>query len=186
MRDTWRYDRGDGFAQVATIVAVLSIGVEKGLLIGTGLAAALFLYRTSRPHILVVGLVPGTQHFRSVHRNDVITFDHLLLIRIDENLYFANTPRVETELQRLVAEHPRVSDVVIILSGIGYIDASSLDMLDNFERDLAHAGVRLHLAEFKSQVLDRLRNTDLFKRLDPKRIHRTTYAVLMSFDPDIY
>lgn len=186
VRDTWRYDRGDGFAQVATIVAVLSIGVEKGLLIGTGLAAALFLYRTSRPHILVVGLVPGTQHFRSVHRNDVITFDHLLLIRIDENLYFANTPRVETELQRLVAEHPRVSDVVIILSGIGYIDASSLDMLDNFERDLAHAGVRLHLAEFKSQVLDRLRNTDLFKRLDPKRIHRTTYAVLMSFDPDIY
>ncbi len=186
IKETWRYDRGDGAAQALTIACVLIFGVEMGLLIGAGFAASLFLYRTSRPNILVVGLVPGTQHFRSVRRNDVVTYEHLLMIRIDENLYFANTPRVETELQRLVADYPKATDVVLILSGIGYIDASSLDMLDNFERELTRVGSRLHLAEFKSQVIDRLQKTDLFQRLGPTRIHRSTYAVLMSFDSGLF
>lgn len=186
LKSTWRYDRGDGLAQAVTIVGVLVFGIEAGLLIGSGLAVALFLYKTSRPRILVVGHVPGTEHFRGVHRNDVVTFDHLLMIRIDENLYFANTPRVETELQRLVAEHPRASNVVLILSGIGYIDASSLDMLDNFERELAKAGTRLHLTEPKHQVIDRLRNTELFERLGPDRIHRSTFDLVASFDAGLF
>ncbi len=183
---TWRYDRGDGLAQIATIIGVLALGIDLGLLAGSFLALALFLYRTSRPHILVVGHVPGTQHFRSIKRNDVVTFDHLLLIRIDENLYFANTPRVETELQRLVAEYPNAVDVVLILSGIGYIDASSLDMLDNFERELSRAGCRLHLSEFKSQVIDRLRPTEFFQRLFPERIHRSTFELVASFDAGMF
>jgi len=182
LRSTWRYDRGDGAAQALTIAAVLGVGVELGLLIGAGFAAALFLYRTSRPHIVEVGHVPGTQHFRSVKRDNVVTYPHLLLVRIDENLYFANTPRVETQLQRLVAEHPEATDVCIILSGVGYIDASSLDMLDNFEHELSLAGIRLHLCEFKNQVYDRLRNTALFQRLQPGRLHRSTFEVLASFD----
>lgn len=178
LRETWRYDKGDGSAQAITIASVLYFGVELGLLIGTGVAAALFLHRTSRPRILAVGHVPGTQHFRDVHRSDVATIDRWLLIRVDENLYYANTPRVETELQRLVAEHANATDVVLILSGIGYIDATSLDMLDHFEQALVRAGVRLHLSEFKSQVIDRLRETALFKRLDPSRIHRSTLELL--------
>jgi SulP family sulfate permease len=182
---TWRYDRGDGAAQVITIISVLLFGVELGLLAGSSVAIALFLYKTSRPRILVMGHVPGTPHFRNVERNDVVTFEHLLLIRVDENLYFANTPKVETELQRLVAEHPRATDVVLILSGIGYIDASSLDMLDNFERELSLTGTRLHLAEFKSQVIDRLRGTQLFERLGSTRIHRSTFDVLQSFDAGV-
>lgn len=186
LRETWNYDRGDGAAQAVTIAAVLAFGIEQGLLMGSALAVLLFLYKTSRPRIIVVGLVPGTQHFRSVHRNDVMTLDHLLLIRIDENLYFANTPRVETELQRLVAEHPTATDVVLILSGIGYIDASSLAMLDQFEDDLAKTGVRLHLAEFKSQVIDRLRGTALFERLSPDRVHRSTYELIASFDSGLF
>ena len=185
LRRTWRYDRGDGAAQAVTIVAVLLLGVELGLLAGSSVAIALFLYKTSRPRILVVGHVPGTQHFRNVERHDVVTFEHLLLIRVDENLYFANMPRVESELQRLVAEHPRATEVVLILSGIGYIDASSLDMLDNFEHELSLTGTRLHLAEFKSQVIDRLRGTPLFERLGPSRVHRSTFDVLQSFDAGV-
>lgn len=180
------YDRGDGFAQGATIVGVLALGIEQGLILGSAIALCLFLYKTSRPRILVVGHVPGTQHFRGVHRNDVVTFDHLLMIRIDENLYFANTPRVETELQRLIAEQPLATDVVIILSGVGYIDASSLEMLENLEQGLTATGTRLHLADFKSQVIDRLKGTELFERLGPSRVHRSAFEVLLSFDSGLF
>jgi len=174
LRHTWRYDRGDGAAQAATLAGVLAFGIELGLTIGVALALLLFLYRTSRPHIAVVGRIAGTEHFRNIHRHLVETWPHLLLVRIDENLYFANTPRVESELQSLVVDREQLTDVVLILSGVAYIDASALEMLDNFASGLTAAGVRLHLAEVKGPVLDRLRGSDLIAGLGAERIHIST------------
>jgi SulP family sulfate permease len=174
LRHTWRYDRGDGTAQGATLLGVLAFGIELGLLIGVGLALALFLYRTSRPHIAVVGRIAGTEHFRNIHRHVVETWPGLLLVRVDENLYFANVPRVESELQNLVVDREGLRDLVLVFSGVAYIDASALEMLENFEAGLSTAGVRLHLAEVKGPVLDRLRNGDLLTRLGTGRVHLST------------
>jgi len=174
LRHTWTYDRGDGAAQAATLVGVLAFGIERGLTIGVALALVLFLYRTSRPHIAVVGRIPGTEHFRNIHRHLVETWPRLLLVRIDENLYFANTPRVESELQNLVVDRDQLTDVVLILSGVAYIDASALEMLENFASGLAAAGIRLHLAEVKGPVLDRLRDSALSAGLGADRIHIST------------
>ncbi len=174
LRHTWRYDRGDGAAQSATLIGVLVFGIELGLLIGVGLALVLFLYRTSRPHIAVVGRIAGTEHFRNIHRHVVETWPHLLLVRVDENLYFDNVPKVESELQNLVVDREGLHDLVLIFSGVAYIDASALEMLESFEAELSAAGVRLHLAEVKGPVLDRLRNSELLTRLGASRIHLFT------------
>ena len=174
LRHTWNYDRGDGAAQAATLAGVLAFGIERGLTIGVALALLLFLYRTSRPHIAVVGRIRGTEHFRNIHRHVVETWPHVLLVRIDENLYFANTPRVESELQNLVVDRDQLTDVVLILSGVAYIDASALEMLESFETSLAESGILLHLAEVKGPVLDRLRGSGLIVRLGAGRIHIST------------
>lgn len=178
LRHTWTYDRGDGAAQAATLVGVLAFGIERGLTIGVALALLLFLYRTSRPHIAVVGRIPGTEHFRNIHRHLVETWPRLLLVRIDENLYFANTPRVESELQNLVVDRDQLTDVVLILSGVAYIDASALEMLENFASGLTAAGIRLHLAEVKGPVLDRLRDSTFSARLGADRIHISTQTAV--------
>lgn len=171
LRRAWTYDRGDGLAQAATILGVLLLGVEEGLLVGVSLAAALFLYRTSRPHIAVVGRVPGTEHYRNIHRHQVETWPGLLLLRVDENLYFANTPQVEAELMRQVVDHERVHHVVLIFSGVGYIDSSSLEMLEAFAQSLEEGGLDLHLAEVKGPVMDRLQGTHFLRRLGESRVH---------------
>ncbi len=174
LKSTWRYDRGDGLAQAATLIGVLALGIELGLSIGVGLALLLFLYRTSRPHIAVVGRIAGTEHFRNIHRHVVETWPQLLLVRIDENLYFANTPRVESALQHLVVDRDELRAVVLILSGVAYIDASAREMLEALEASLAEAGIALHLAEVKGPVLDQLHGTALAQRLDGERIHIST------------
>lgn len=171
LRRAWVYDHGDGFAQGATIAGVLLLGVELGLLVGVALAAALFLYRTSRPHIAVVGRVPGTEHYRNIHRHQVETWPGLLLVRVDENLYFANTPQVEAELMHQVLDHDQVRHVVLILSGVGHIDASSLEMLESFAHSLEQSGIELHLAEVKGPVMDRLQGTHFLRRLGLQRVH---------------
>tara|TARA_R110000787_G_scaffold123580_8_gene234644 strand:- start:7819 stop:9594 length:1776 start_codon:yes stop_codon:yes gene_type:complete len=174
LRHTWSYDRADGLAQGATIAGVLVMGIEAGLLTGVVLGAAAFLYRTSRPHIAIVGRIPGTEHFRNVDRYQVTTWPGLLILRVDENFYFANAPRLENDLLNIVAGQKDLSCLVLILSGVGYVDASGLQMLESFERSLREKGITLHLSEVKGPVMDRLAGTELLQQLDDSRIHLTT------------
>ena len=80
------------------ILVTLGAGVEIGLICGVGVSLALFLLRTSRPHIAEVGLVAGTEHFRNVKRHTVEVVDHILSIRVDESLYFANARALEDSI----------------------------------------------------------------------------------------
>ena len=168
---TWRYDRGDGTAQALTILGVLGFGIEAGLMAGAGLSLALFLYRSSRPHIAVVGRLVDTEHYRNVLRHPVTTFPGLLLIRVDETLYFANAPRVESELQHLIVSQPQLKAVVLIMCGVAYVDTSGLEVLESLEAELRQKGVALHLAEVKGPVMDRLRGTTLLAALGQDRVH---------------
>lgn len=182
LRHNWNFSRGDGLSQIVTIVGVMLLGVEEGLLAGALLAAMLFLYRTSRPYIVVLGRVPGTEHFRSTLRRNVETHAHMLFIRIDESLYFANTPRVESELQQRVVDHPDATDVVLVMHAVGHIDASSLEMLEQFEQELSSSSIRLHLSEIKGPLMEQLEGTQLLARIGPSRLHLTTYNALRALE----
>lgn len=175
---TWRYDRRDGIAQLGTIIGVLAFGIEPGLLIGMALAIGLYLQSTSDPHIAVVGQVPGTEHYRNIKRHQVSTWPALLLIRIDENIYFANAPAIESHLMDLVANTNELRNVVLVLSGVAKIDASGLEMLESISHGLKDAGVVLHLAEVKGPVMDHLATTSLLKTLTMARVHLSTQAAV--------
>lgn len=171
---TWSYDKTDGAAQAATILGVLVFGIEGGLLVGVVLGIAAFMYRTSRPHIAVVGRIEGSEHFRNVQRHEVQTWPSLLLLRVDENIYFANAPRIESEMMNRVIERKGLQHVILILSGVANIDASGLEMLESFERSLREKGMDLHLAEVKGPVMDRLAGTRLMRHLGADHIHLST------------
>ena len=63
LKRTWAYSRADFAAMAATILVTLAEGVEAGLVVGVALSIFLHLYATSRPHVAVVGQIPGTAHF---------------------------------------------------------------------------------------------------------------------------
>jgi sulfate permease, SulP family len=91
---------------------------------------ALFLHRTSRPHMAVVGLVPGTEHFRNVLRHEVRTSPHILSLRVDESLYFANARYLEDKLYDMVAQRAELRHVVLMCTAVNEIDASALESLE--------------------------------------------------------
>ena len=62
-----------------TAIAVLAFGVETGIMAGVGVSIALYLWRTSRPHVAIVGQVPGTEHYRNILRHSVITSPAFLM-----------------------------------------------------------------------------------------------------------
>ncbi|MGQ7957851.1 SulP family inorganic anion transporter [Pseudomonas sp. SP16.1] len=164
LRRTWRYSRQDGIAQLATMLGVLLIGVETGILIGVGLSLLLFLWRTSQPHIAVVGQVPGSEHFRNVERFAVIETPSVLSLRVDESLYFPNARYLEERIGELIAGRPRVRHLVLMCSGVNLIDASALESLETIAERLHTAGVQLHLSEVKGPVMDQLRRSDFLQQ----------------------
>ena len=164
LQHTWRYSRQDGAAQIATLLGVLLIGVEAGILLGVGLSLLLFLWRTSQPHIAVVGQVPGSEHFRNVERFAVIERPSVLSLRVDESLYFPNARYLEDRIGELIASRPQVRHLVLMCSGVNLIDASALDSLHAIVERLHTAGVQLHLSEVKGPVMDQLRRSDFLER----------------------
>lgn len=171
---TWRYSKADFSAMLATIVITLLQGVEAGILAGVGLSLALHLYRTSRPHSAVVGRLSGTEHFRNVERHQVETDPHLLLLRMDESLYFPNARYLEDRVLELVSQHPQMQHLVLSCQAINHIDASALDSLESINQRLKDAGIQLHLAEVKGPVMDRLQLVEFPAQLNG-RVFMSTY-----------
>ncbi|SDH49466.1 sulfate permease, SulP family [Pseudomonas benzenivorans] len=179
---TWRYSRQDGAAQAATLGGVLLLGVEAGILLGVGLSLLLFLWRTSRPHMAVVGQVPGSEHFRNIQRFAVVESPSVLSLRVDESLYFPNARYLEERIGELIATRPQVRHLVLMCSGVNLIDASALDSLETIVERLHSAGVQLHLSEVKGPVMDQLRRSDFLERFGGQ-VFVSQYQALRTLDP---
>ena len=184
LRKTWNYAKSDFSAVVATLVATLTVGVETGLIVGVGVSLALYLYRTSRPHMAEVGLVVGTEHFRNVQRHAVAVSPRVLSLRVDESLYFANSRALEDRINSTVASRHGLVHVILQCSAINDIDASALESLEAIDLRLRGAGVRLHLSEVKGPVMDRLRKTEFLSGLSGQ-VFLSHYQAIAELAPEL-
>ena len=183
-RKTWAYSKTDFAAVLATLLVTLLQGVELGLVVGVAVSLALYLYRTSRPHMAEVGRVPGTEHFRNVLRHAVVVSPQVLGLRVDESLYFANSRALEDRINDAVASRPALQHVVLQCSAINDIDASALESLEAINHRLRDAGVRLHLSEVKGPVMDRLKTTHFLHDLGGE-VFLTHHQAIRQLAPDM-
>lgn len=168
LKKTWVYSRADFAAVSATIALTLLFGVEVGVTAGVLLSILIHLYKSSRPHMAVVGRVPGTEHFRNVKRHKVEIDETVLTLRVDESLYFANARYLEDSLYDMVAARPKLKHVVLMCPAVNEIDMSALESLEAINERLHALGVTFHLSEVKGPVMDRLRRGDFLHHLSGK------------------
>ena len=174
--------KADFAAMATTIVTVLAAGVEAGILAGVGLSLVLFLSRSARPHMAVVGQVPGTHHFRNVKRHAVVNSPSVLSVRVDESLYFANARWLEDKLYDMAVADPAVRHVVLICSAVNEIDASAMESIETLSERLQDAGIAFHLSEVKGPVMDRLERSNLLERLSGQ-VFLSQHDALAALDP---
>ncbi|MFT5887492.1 MAG: SulP family sulfate permease [Zhongshania sp.] len=165
LKKSWGYARSDFIAVLTTLLVTLSFGVETGVACGVFASLALHLYKTSKPHMAVVGAVPGTEHYRNIKRHKVITYSNILSLRIDESLYFANAGFIEDRVYELLQDKPAVRHVILMCTAVNEIDLSALEALESINRRLSDGGIKLHLSEIKGPVADVLAKTDFIKHL---------------------
>ena len=177
----WHYDRSDAASWIITTAGVLLAGAELGFLAGLVLSLLQYIWRTANPHIVEVGRVPHSDLFVEADRHhELDQWPQILLVRIDESLFFGNAAAVQGFVIHKLSSRPAVTDVILICSAVNAIDTSALQMLEDLVDSLALGGVTVHLAEVKGPVMDKLARSSLLERLGRRQLHASTSAAVLS------
>jgi sulfate permease, SulP family len=136
------------------MLGVLIFDTLPGLFIGIAVSLLLLLYRVSRPHVAVLGQVPGTSQWADVaqHPEDE-TIPGVAILRAESGLFFANADHVRVTINE-AATAEGVHAVVLDAETVPFVDVTAARMLDELTADLHRRGVRLVIARDVGQVRD--------------------------------
>lgn len=179
VQHAWKAQRQDGIVAVVSFVLTLAFAphLDKGILIGAGLALMLYLYRTMQPRVAVLARHPdGT--LRDAEMFGLDTCKNITMIRFDGSLYFANTSYFEDKIQERVATKPDLKYVIVLADGINQVDATGEEMLSHLSERLHAAGIEILFAGLKKQVMDVFQRTGFYQSLGAERFFRTEEQAL--------
>jgi len=123
-----------------TLIITATVGIKEGILTGVVLSLVMLIYKSTKPHIAVLGKVPNTHFYRNRKRfNDVEIDDEILIIRYDAQLHFANTTYFKDKLQEYSAyKGDKLKLLIIDGESINSLDSSAIyaliEILDYFNR----------------------------------------------------
>jgi sulfate permease, SulP family len=180
IRQLWRYSNVETIPFTITFLSVLVASIELGILIGIIVAIALHLWHTSRPHITRLGRIGKSEHYRNVTRSDARSIDHVLIVRIDESLYFANSQYLDNQLRNMIAEAANTQYLILVCSAINTIDASALLVLTELIEDFHQSGVEVYLVDIKVRVLARMRAVHFVDQVGRHRFFDTIHEAVLS------
>lgn len=175
LKHTWKASPTDGIVAAVTFTATLLMAphLDKGILVGTAVALSLYLYRTMKPRVVQLGRFPdGTMRDVKIHP-DLPTSEHVVVIRFDGQLYFANVAYFEDSILEAAAAHPKAKYILIVGDGINNLDATGEETISHLDEQLKESGVTLVFSGLKKQVIDVMHNTGLFDRITQARIFST-------------
>ncbi len=167
LKHLWRGDRPEFVVATASILGVLGFGLLNGVLIGAVISLVLLLRRASRPHVALLGRIPGTRFFsdREGHPDNKLV-PGVLIFRPEASLVYFNMDYVrDLIVDRTRAETTPPKLVVLDLSAAPYVDMHGAHTLADLADELRTAGIRVQAVEVRASVRNRLRSEGLDARL---------------------
>ena len=177
LKSAWQRDRLDAASFLAAFIGVLIFGLNTGLVIGLMVSFASLIWQSSKPHVAVVGQLAGTGHFRNINRHDVVTFSNLLMLRIDESLFFGNSESVHRSVIQATRQYPDAHEVILIMSAVNHIDLTGQEMLISLNQELLNQKKHLSFSFIKGPVMDIIEHTPVITHLSGQVYLSTMDAV---------
>jgi SulP family sulfate permease len=181
-----RVKKADLVLLVGTFLATLGLGIVSGIALGVGGSLAWFVFKTTRPHIAVLGRVPGTTHFRNVHRNQSLTtYRGVIAVRMDAQFYFGNVAFLKSTLARLEAEmEEELRAVILDASAINNLDSSGESALHDMSEAYEARGVELYITGVKGPVRDVLESSGLAETMGIRCRYLNVHEAILAYGPE--
>ncbi|MBT8363072.1 MAG: sulfate permease [Deltaproteobacteria bacterium] len=184
MKRIYRLNRTEFWVGTIALLGVLTFGTLQGVLIGLLLSLLVLIARSARPHIPVLGRSPGTDVFHSLDQYpDSETYPGLVIIRFDGPLYFATANALRDKVRAVVTDvAPSVTMVLIDMESVNYLDLEGSDMLKEIAENMKGAGVKIHLARVKHEVMEMLEKDGVDQIIGHDHIHSKVGAAVSWFN----
>tara|TARA_B110000879_G_scaffold87854_1_gene120852 strand:+ start:844 stop:2550 length:1707 start_codon:yes stop_codon:yes gene_type:complete len=177
----WKKNRDESLAFFITFIITMSVGIPQGILFGVLFSLLTMIYRTSKPHIAILGKVKNTEYYKNISRfeKDVVIEENILIFRFDAQLYFGNQNFFKKELLNQVELKGNKLELIIInAEAINYIDSSALTMLEKLCVDIKNSGVKIMISGAIGPIRDIIFNHKLIKIIGPENLAiKTSEAV---------
>lgn len=151
----------------STLLMTVFVGIKEGIIFGIVLSLIMLIYKTTKPHIAVLGQVPGTHFYRNIKRfGDVIVQPEILIIRFDAQLYFANTQFFKDNLKQFAKEKGDALKMIIIDGeSLNALDSSAIFALEEIHDYFSSKEITLAFTALKGPVRDTLVKSKLMKKI---------------------
>ncbi|MGC2586382.1 MAG: SulP family inorganic anion transporter [Pseudolabrys sp.] len=163
----WRVSRMDFYAATIAIVGVLLLGILQGILLAALISILLLLARASRPHVALLGRVPGTNSYSDLARHpENEPLGSVIACRPEASLLYVNAGYVlETVMASVLKNRSKISAVVCDLSASPYLDLAGARILHTLHDELAAQGIALQIVGARGRVRDLLRADGLAEKV---------------------
>ncbi len=180
IKHAWRVHKHDGIAAAVTFVGTLGFAphLEWGIVIGISLALGLYLFRTMRPRVAILGRYKdGTLRDIAIHP-ELATDERLVAVRFDGSLYFANVSYFEDAILTAEANNPNVKFILVVGDAINQLDASGEEVLRHLVERMKETGVTVVFSGLKRQIILVLKHTGSWDVIGDENIFATEEMAL--------
>lgn len=157
IKDILKYSKSESSILLTTFFATLFLELEFAIYLGVLLSLVIFLGRTSTPEI--VTLAPdvdektGKKKLINIGKKPLNQCPQLKILRIDMSMYFGSINHIQNRLHHLI-EQEKVNHILIVGTGINFIDLSAAEALVTDAKRLKELGGGLYFAELKASVYE--------------------------------
>ncbi|MEM6316936.1 MAG: sulfate permease [Bacteroidota bacterium] len=163
----WRTHREDFIMMLLTFIVTLVVSIPVGIFTGVLLSIGAILFHSSRPHFAVLGQMEQSNHYLNVQRfSKAKELPHTLIMRFDEQLYFANADYFKDAVRRITVRCQRPLQYFYLdASDIQKIDSSGLHALADVHRTLQQQNIQLCICSARGPVRDLLYKSGLMETI---------------------
>src|SRR5437762_14120807 len=160
LKALWLDDRSEFVVAMAAFAGVLTFGLLRGVMLGALISLVQLVRVSSRPHVALLGRIPGTRRFSDRDRHaDNELIPNVMIFRPESGLIYFNVDNVcEAILSRVRLDAIPPKLVVIDLSSAPIVDMQSAHTLASMADELRAISIRFQAVEPRSSVRDRFRH----------------------------
>src|SRR5580765_6682668 len=183
LKQLWQSDRPEFVVAVTAFIGVLTFGLLLGVMIGAVISLVQLVRVSSRPHVALLGRIPGTRRFSDCERHhDNQLIPDVMIFRPESALIYFNVDNVCDAILSRVRAAPKLLKLVVLdLSAAPLVDMQSAHMLAGMAEELTAKHIRFQTVEARSSVRDRLRHEGVDSKLGGVNRFATVADVIDNF-----